>query len=106
MATVNYWSSSWAASGADVEDELKPNDVHSYIMWGFGDGDAITITAHPGHAGGSPLRPPLPVEQFLAVENVRTEWNPNGRRVFFDVRNASTSYSVFGYVIGFAFVSG
>ena len=104
MATVKYGWGQWAASQPDVTDHLAPNDVHSWIAWGFGDGDAITITAHPGHAGGVPVRPPLPVEQVLAVENVQIEWSPTGRRIFFDVRNVG-NFAVFGYVIGYTFVN-
>ncbi|MGB8524645.1 MAG: hypothetical protein WCD43_16900 [Candidatus Acidiferrales bacterium] len=101
MAKVSYWSGSWATVSPDFEDHLVPGAVHSWIMWGFGQGDTLTITAHPGHFN-NPGEPRA--EETLAVENVQVEEDTSGRRVFFDVRNVG-SFAVFGYVMGFGMVN-
>jgi hypothetical protein len=102
MAHVSYSSGTWTATGEGL-DHLVPGAVHSWIAWGFGDGDAIVVSAHPGHLGGNPPIN-IPEEQILTVENLRTEWNPTGRRIFFDVQNTG-SFAVFGYVIAYAFIN-
>jgi hypothetical protein len=95
MATVYHAFGYWVSSG--FEDVLAPGQAHDWIQWGWGleYGTANTITAHPlmGDA-----------ENVLAVENVRQQTDPNGRRQFFTVRNVGQS-DIDGYGIGFSFVN-
>jgi hypothetical protein len=103
MAKISYSSFSWMTLSPDWEDHLVPNAVHYWIAWGFGDGDAISISAHPGHEGSVPL--PLLGEQILIVQNQRTQWDENGRRVLFEIKNVSDESAVFGYVVGIAAIN-
>jgi hypothetical protein len=93
MATVHYAFGYWVSTG----DDLAPNDVHSWVQWGWGldYGTANCITAHPlvGGDGGS-----------LAVESVRQQTDANGRRQFFTVRNVGQT-TIDGYGIGYSFVT-
>lgn len=93
MANVSYWFGSWeSASDADA---LPPGGVHNWIAWPYSYGDAITVTATPLEGGD---------EQILAVENVRIQADSGGRRIFFTVRNAGSSF-IEGYGMGFSYVS-
>lgn len=96
MANVRYWFGSWVS--ANESDALAPGDVHYWIAWPYNYGEAVTITANPlVQQGGN--------EQILAVENVRLETSPDGgRRIFYSVRNAGSSF-VDGYGVGYSFVS-
>lgn len=94
MANVVYWSGSWTSQGP--ADDLAPGQAHYWLAWGYNYGDAITITAH-SVAGAPEMR-------FLAVEDVRTEADPSGRRIYYTVRNTGASF-IPGYAMGFAQVS-
>jgi hypothetical protein len=94
MANVSYWAGSWASGGDG--DDLGPGESHNWIMWGFDYGDAVSLSAHPVVGA--------PVERYLAVENTRIEADPNGRRLYFTVRNVGQN-SVPGYTIGYSWVS-
>ncbi|HKC24095.1 MAG TPA: hypothetical protein VKF32_05100 [Thermoanaerobaculia bacterium] len=94
MANVSYWLGTWLSAGPG--DDLPPGATHDWIMWGFGYGEAISVSAHPVVGA--------PEDRVLAVENVRIEGDPGGRRMFFTVRNAGPSF-VPGYGIGYGFIS-
>jgi hypothetical protein len=95
MATVYHAFGSWVSASED--DVLAPGDVHNWVQWGWGldYGTANAITAHPLMGGE---------EHILAVENVRQQTDPNGRRQFFTVRNVGQT-DVDAYGIGYSFVN-
>ncbi len=95
MANVSYMSGSWVSAGP--AHDLAPGRSHSWISWGFGYGDALSVSAHP--VVGAPVG-----ERILAVENVRVEGDPSGRRLYYTVRNAGPT-SVPGYALAVAWVS-
>ena len=96
MATVSYWSGSWASAGPD--DDLQPGEEHDWIMWGFDISAAISITVQP--VVGNPF-----ADRVLQVENIQSEGATSGRRIFYTVRNAGPD-TVIGYLINFGFISG
>jgi hypothetical protein len=96
MATVSHWFGSWVSGGPT--DDLHPGQPHYWIFWGFNYGDALSLSAH-AVAGN-----PNVGERILAVEDVRVEADPSGRRLYFTVRNVGAA-SVPGYGIGYAMVS-
>jgi len=94
MATTSYWFGYWVSSD---EVGLKTGQEHNWIMWGFGYGDAVTVTAHPlnSFAGDS----------ILMVKDVQVEADPSGgRRLYFTVRNTGPTRAL-GYGIGYSWVS-
>ena len=93
MANVRYWFGSWVS--ANEADALAPGGVHNWIAWPYNYGETITVTASPLQGGD---------EQILAVENVQIEADPNGRRIFYSVRNGGNTF-VDGYGVGYSFVS-
>jgi len=44
MANISYWQASWVDAG---ETGLLPGQEHNWVMWGFGYGDAVAVTAAP-----------------------------------------------------------
>ncbi|MCW5977550.1 MAG: hypothetical protein KIT09_05715 [Bryobacteraceae bacterium] len=94
MAKVSHFFSGWASSGPG--NDMAPGQAHGWIMWGFGYGDAVSVSVHPVVGA--------PVERFLQVENVRIQGDPAGRRLFFTVRNVGNSF-VPGYGMGFGWIS-
>jgi hypothetical protein len=92
MANVRYWFGSWVSAEGN---DLQPGDAHSWIAWPINYGEALSITASPVQGG---------VEYVLAVQDVAIQSDPNGRRIFFTVRNVGQN-AVPGYGIGYSFVS-
>lgn len=93
MANVHYYFGNWTSAGP--ANDFLPGQVHRWIFWGFDYGDAVSITAHPIIG---------PVQRFLTVENIRTESHPNGRQMFFDVRNVGNE-AMPGYGFGITWIS-
>jgi hypothetical protein len=99
MAHLMYWPASWTSGeGGDLE----PNEVHSWVTWGFPNAAAVSITAHPVTHSGDPN----PRDLVLQVENIQGEADEieGGRRIYFNVRNVGTG-PIVGYTMAFAFVS-
>ena len=92
MATVVYWSSSWASAGDGYD--LKSGDSHKWGVGVFRYGDVISVTAFP--VIGDPL-----VTRNLAIRNLRSETNPDGLLFLFEVANVGNS-SVPGYSVNLA----
>ena len=92
MPNVNYFFASWSTTGND----FYPGQSHSWMMWGFGYGDVVSVTAHPvaGPAG----------DRFLVVEDVKIEGDSTGRRLYFTVRNVG-NISMPGYGMGFSWIT-
>jgi hypothetical protein len=93
MANVNYFFTSWVGSEGD---DFYPGDTHYWVMWGFDYGNIVYASAHPV------VGPPG--ERVLAVEDIRIEGDPSGRRLYCTVRNVG-AYSMPAYGIGFSWVS-
>jgi hypothetical protein len=94
MANVAYWQTSWVDAG---ETGLLPGQEHYWVMWGFGYGDAIGVTAAPLNSDAG--------DQVLMVKDVQTEADPNGgRRFLFTIRNAGPVRAL-GYGLNFSFIS-
>jgi len=93
MPNVSYFFGSWTAG---EDGYLYPGQSHYWLMWGFSYGDAVSVSAHPvaGPAG----------ERFLAVEDIKIEGDPGGRRLYFTVKNVG-SISIPGYGMGFSWIS-
>jgi hypothetical protein len=92
MANVSRVFGSW------VGPDFAPDERHYWSAWGFGYGDAVSVSAHP--VTGAPVG-----ERILIVEDVRMEGDPSGdRRCYFTVRNAGASHMP-GYGVGVAWVS-
>lgn len=94
MANVRYWLGTWVSSGP--ANDLHPGEAHHWVSWGFNYGDAMSLTAHPVIGA--------PVERYLAIEDVRIEGDPGGRRLFYTVRNVGFS-TIPGYGVGYAWIS-
>jgi hypothetical protein len=96
MANMSFFFGSWASSGP--ANDLPPGAAHGWIMWGFNYGDSVNVTAQPVQSvnEGGP-------EHILAVENVRMQTDPGGRRLFFTVRNVGNT-DVPGYGMGFGMI--
>ena len=94
MANVSYWQASWVDAG---ETGLLPGQEHYWVMWGFGYGDAIDVTAAPLNSDAG--------DQMLMVKDVQTEADPSGgRRFFFTIRNTGPVRAL-GYGLNFSFIS-
>ena len=94
MANVSYWQASWVDAG---ETGLLPGQEHYWVMWGFGYGDAIDVTAAPLNSDAG--------DQMLMVKDVQTEADPiGGRRFFFTIRNTGPVRAL-GYGLNFSFIS-
>ena len=94
MPTTNYWFGSWVSAD---EVGLQPGQEHHWVMWGFGYGAAITVSAHPVNSDAG--------EQVLQVRDVRIESDPSGgRRLFFTVRNTGPVRAI-GYGLGYSWVT-
>jgi hypothetical protein len=94
VANVSYWQTSWVDAG---ETGLLPGQEHYWVMWGFGYGDVIEVTAGPLNSDAG--------DQILMIKDVQTEADPNGgRRLFFSVRNTGPVRAL-GYGLNFSFVS-
>lgn len=94
MAHVAYASVSWTSTGFSYD--LQPGEAHYWALWGFGSGDAVSVSAHPVVGA--------PVDRILAVEDVRIQGDPSGRRLYCTVRNVGPS-PVPGYAVGFGWIS-
>jgi hypothetical protein len=95
MANVSRVFGSWASSGPG--HDFPPGGTHGWVAWGYGYGDALSVTAHP--VAGPP------VDRALAIENVRSETHGTSREFSFTVRNVGST-SIPGYGVGVAWVSG
>ena len=93
MARVSYVFGSWQP--ADHDEVLGPGESHEWEAWGFGYGDAISVTAHS--TAGEAAR-------YLGVENVRVLGMAGNRRVLFTVRNVGHE-SVPAYGVGASWIS-
>lgn len=93
MASTAHWTGSWVSGPGDPP--LLPGKSHSWVMWGYSYGDAISVSAHPVHRLGDPA--------VLEVEDVQMQVDDGGRRVFCTVRNVGSNF-VRGYAIAFAIV--
>jgi hypothetical protein len=96
MANVSFFFGSWVSAGPG--NDMPPGSTHSWVMWGFNYGDSVNVTAQPVQSlnQGGP-------EYILAVENVRMQTDPGGRRLFFTVRNVGPN-AVDGYGMGFGMI--
>ena len=92
MATVSHHFGSW------VGGNLLPGQAHHWIYWGFQYGDMLSVSAH-AVAGD-----PTVGERVLAVQDVRVEADPSGRRLYFTVRNVGAA-PVPGYGMGIGRIS-
>jgi hypothetical protein len=86
MTTVIYGPSGFSTN------DIYPGQAENWVLWGFGWGDVVEISAHPfSWSGGN--------DRTLAVTDIRSEAAPDGsRRMFFTVRNMGNStlnYGVF-----------
>jgi hypothetical protein len=94
MATTHYWFGSWTSAD---ETGLQPGQEHHWAMWGFGYGDAVTVSAHPVTSSVG--------EQILQVKDTRIETDSSGgRRLYFTVRNTGPVRAI-GYGLGYSWVS-
>jgi hypothetical protein len=98
MANVNYWSASWVAGEYGLLDDLYPDEVHSWVMWGFNIGDVLNVVAYPV------VGDPTAGERILEVENARVEGDPSGYRFYFSIRNTGNS-SIPGYSLNYSGIS-
>ena len=91
MASVIY-----GPKGFSVND-LPPGAQESWVLWGFGWGAVVEISAHPFSLKGGQ-------DRKLAVTDIMSEAAPDGsRRIFFNVKNTGNSdlnYGVFTSWIG------
>lgn len=94
MANVSYWQTSWVDAG---ETGLIPGQEHHWVMWGFGYGDVIAVTAAPLNSDAG--------DQVLMIKDVQAEADGSGaRRFFFTVLNTGPTRAI-GYGLNFSFVS-
>ncbi len=94
MANISFWQASWVDAG---ETGLLPGQEHNWVMWGFGYGDAVAVTAAPLNSDAG--------DQVLAVQNIQSEADGSGgRRLYFSVRNTGPTRAI-AYGLNFSFIS-